>query len=132
MQFLKILTPVLVATIVAASVPSTALAQGANDSVLTEMAQAFRKGDRKKLAQLLPQARGHVLEPWAAYWELKARLDEASPQEVDAFLQRYAGTYQEDRLRNDWLLQLGKRREWEAFAAHHPLFRMSDDREVRC
>ena len=36
MQFLKILTPVLVATIVAASVPSTALAQGANDSVLTE------------------------------------------------------------------------------------------------
>ena len=67
MQFLKILTPVLVATIVAASVPSTALAQGANDSVLTEMAQAFRKGDRKKLAQLLPQARGHVREPWAAY-----------------------------------------------------------------
>ena len=55
MQFLKILTPVLVATIVAASVPSTALAQGANDSVLTEMAQAFRKGDRKKLAQLLPR-----------------------------------------------------------------------------
>ena len=132
MQFLKILTPVLVATIVAASVPSTALAQGANDSVLTEMAQAFRKGDRKKLSQLLPQARGHVLEPWAAYWELKARLDEASPQEVDAFLQRYAGTYHEDRLRNDWLLQLGKRREWEAFAAHHALFRMSDDREVRC
>jgi soluble lytic murein transglycosylase len=25
------------------------------------------------------------LEPWAAYWELKARLDEASPQEVQAF-----------------------------------------------
>ena len=132
MQFLKILTPVLVATIVAASAPSTALAQTPNDSVLTEMGQAFRKGDRKKLAQLLPQARGHVLEPWAAYWELKARLDEASPQEVEAFLLRYAGTYHEDRMRNDWLLLLGKRREWEAFAAHHSLFRMSDDREVRC
>ena len=132
MQFLKILTPLLAGAVLATAMPSPAQAQGADDSVLTEMSQAFRKGDRKRLAQLLPQARGHVLEPWAAYWELRARLDEASPQEVDAFLARYAGTYQEDRLRNDWLLLLGQRRDWESFAAHHAQYRMSDDKEVRC
>jgi soluble lytic murein transglycosylase len=43
-----------------------------------------------------------------AYWELRARLDEASGQrDPGRFLRRLAGTYQEDRLRNDWLLQLG-------------------------
>ncbi|UUZ72694.1 hypothetical protein LP415_03415 [Polaromonas sp. P1(28)-8] len=48
------------------------------------------------------------------------------------FLARYAGTYQEDRLRNDWLLLLGQRRDWAAFAAEYPNYRMNDDREVRC
>jgi soluble lytic murein transglycosylase len=103
----------------------------ADDSLL-EMNQAYRKGDRKRMAALLPQLRGHVLEPWAAYWELRNRLDTASPAEVQAFFVRFAGTYQEDRLRNDWLLQLGQRRDWTAFALEHPSYRMSDDREVRC
>ncbi len=100
--------------------------------MLLDMNSAFKRGDRRKLAQLLPQARGHALEAWAAYWELKARLGEASAQEVQAFLARYPGTYQEDRMRNDWLLLLGQRRDWESFAIEHPQYRMGDDREVRC
>ena len=111
---------------------TNAVVTSAGDSVILEMNQAFRRGDRKRLAALLPQARGHALEPWAAYWELKARLAEASTQEVDNFIARYAGTYQEDRLRNDWLLLLGERRDWAGFAAEHPKFRMGDDKEVRC
>ena len=102
------------------------------DSVLLEMNQAFKKGDKARLTALLPQASGHALEPWAAYWELKARLDEASGAEVQAFLSRYVGTYQEDRLRNDWLLLLGQRRDWGSFAAEYPKYRMKDDKEVRC
>lgn len=132
MQLLRaILTPLVAAGVLAAAAP-LALAQNRGDDTLVEMQQAFRKGDRKKLEQLLPAARGHVLEPWAAYWELKLRLAEASPQEIQAFLQRYAGTYQEDRLRNDWLLLLGQRRDWAQFAEQHAQYRMSDDREVRC
>ncbi|CAN5430274.1 lytic transglycosylase domain-containing protein [soil metagenome] len=118
-----------------AQTPSGALLPGTNaasDSVIVEMNKAFRRGDKNRLTQLLPQARGHALEPWAAYWELKARLDEASPQEVQAFLARYAGSYQEDRLRNDWLLLLGQRRDWATFSAEHANYRMNDDREVRC
>ncbi len=96
------------------------------------MNKAFKRGDKGRLAQLLPQARGHALEPWAAYWELKLRLGEAGAQEVQDFFSRYAGTYQEDRLRNDWLLLLGQRRDWAGFAAEYPNYRMNDDKEVRC
>ena len=102
------------------------------DNLIVEMNQAFKRGDRKKLSALLPQAKGHALEAYAAYWELKARLDEASPRDVQDFFARYPSTYQEDRLRNDWLLLLGQRRDWAAFAAEYPNYRMGDDKEVRC
>lgn len=102
------------------------------DDVLLEMQQAFRQNNKARLTQLLPAAQGHVLEPWAAYWELRARLDTAGPTEIQAFLARYAGTYQEDRMRNDWLLMLGQRRDWETFALEYPRYRMNDDRDVRC
>ena len=102
------------------------------DSVLVEMAAAFKKTDKKRLTELLPQASGHSLAPWAAYWELKARLEEASDADIQRFLARYVGTYQEDRLRNDWLVLLGQRRDWGNFAAQYPQYRMRDDKEVRC
>ncbi len=126
MQFRTILT-LIVATLACA-----AQAQTRADDLVLEMNQAFKRGDTRKLSQMLPQLRGHALEPWAAYWELRARLDSASTQEIQGFFSRYAGTYQEDRLRNDWLLLLGQRRDWTTFEAEHPKFRMNDDREVRC
>ena len=138
-KWFGILTPLLVAAVFGGS-GAVAQAQGAasmpgalsGDEAVLEMQKAFRKGDKARLAQLLPATQGHPLEPWAAYWTLRARLDEAQDGEVEAFLQRWAGSYQEDRLRNDWLLLLGQRRDWERFAALHPAFRMNDDREVRC
>jgi soluble lytic murein transglycosylase len=102
------------------------------DEALLEMHQASRKMDRTRLSSLLPQVQGHTLEPLAAYWELRSRLDTASEAEVQAFLTRHAGSYYEDRLRNDWLLQLGRRRDWSAIVAEFPKYRMQDDREVRC
>ena len=129
----------VVAPVLSVALLSPAFAQSpapgtnaAGDNLLLDMSQAFRRGDRRKLTQLLPQAKNHPLEPWAAYWEIKSRLGEASTQELQDFLGRYAGTYQEDRLRNDWLLLLGQRRDWTTFEAEHPQYRMSDDKEVRC
>jgi soluble lytic murein transglycosylase len=102
------------------------------DEVILDMNQAFKKNDKGQLTRLLPRAKGHTLEPWAAYWELRVRLDQASDSEIQQFLSQYAGTYAEDRLRNDWLLQLGRQREWSTFAQEYSRFRMNDDREVRC
>ncbi|WP_051236908.1 transglycosylase SLT domain-containing protein [Ottowia thiooxydans] len=111
--------------------PQSASAPG-SDGIILDMREAARRGDKARLAALLPLARGHALEPWAAYWEMKARLDEANVLDVQDFLSRYAGSYQEDRLRNDWLLLAGKRRDWAGFSAEWPRFRMRDDREARC
>ncbi|MEN9889346.1 MAG: Soluble lytic murein transglycosylase precursor [Pseudomonadota bacterium] len=110
----------------------TVLAQNRGDEALLEMQQAYRKADKARLSALLPQLQGHTLEPLAAYWELRTRLDTASESEIQGFLQRYAGSYYEDRLRNDWLLQAGKRRDWSTIANEHPKYRMGDDRELRC
>ena len=129
MQFRTILTLIALAWSCTASAQAPA---PRGDDLILEMNQAFKRGDKRRLAQLLPQARGHVLEPWAAYWELKARLDEASAQEVQDFFARYPGSYQEDRLRNDWLLLLGQRRDWSNFADEIARYRMGDDRELRC
>jgi soluble lytic murein transglycosylase len=124
-MLLRILTPIVLAL-------SLSVQAQPRDDQVVEAWQAWRQGNRAKLAQIVPQVRGHALEPWVAYWELRLRLDTASPAEVQDFFTRYAGTYQEDRLRNDWLLLLGQRRDWSNFAAEYPKFRMNDDREVRC
>jgi soluble lytic murein transglycosylase len=102
------------------------------DDAIVEMSEAAKRGDKARLKALLPQVRGHALEPWGVYWEMKARLAEASAAEIQATLQSLAGTYQEDRLRNDWLQLLGSRRDWGTFASEYAKYRMHDDREVRC
>ena len=130
MLFRVILTSIALA--VPFALPLASQAQNKGDDLILEMSHAYKKADGKRLATLLPQARGHALEPWAAYWELRLRLDTASVQEIHDFFARYSGTYQEDRLRNDWLLLLGARRDWATFAFEYPHYRMNDDKEVRC
>ena len=43
------------------------LAHARGDEAVLEMHQAFKKGERQRLATLLPQVQGHPLEPLAAY-----------------------------------------------------------------
>ncbi len=113
--------------------PRPAVAQGA-DSTVQDAREAFRKKDRPRLAALRVQANAEAnpLAMWVEYWELGNRLADAQQPELSAFAQRWSGSYVEDRLRNDWLLELGRRRDWADFAAEYPRFRMNDDREVTC
>ncbi len=122
----------LSAAAVLAGAPGAAIAQPSPERTLQEMREAFRKNDQRTLREGLPRLQGHVMEPLAAYWELKSRLDSASPDEIRAFLRRWTGSYYEDRLRNDWLLLLGRRGDWSNFRLEHAQYRMNDDREVQC
>ena len=121
-----------IATLVLWSFLTPAVAQTSADNVIIDMAQAYRKADRRSLENLLPRAKGHLLEPWAAYWTYSAQLNELSTPELQGFFNQYAGTYQEDRLRNDYLLLLGRRRDWGQFTKFYPEFRMRDDKQVEC
>jgi len=105
-----------------------------SDDPVVAAREALRKKDKPQLAAARQAllARGHPLAQWVDYWELSNRLGEAQQPELTAFYARWGGTYVEDRLRNDWLLELGKRRDWAHFSAEYPRFRMNDDREVSC
>jgi soluble lytic murein transglycosylase len=107
-------------------------AQGSSDAALLEMRDAFRRNATPTLTALLWRVQGHTLEPMAVYWEAKARLESATHADVRLALSRMAGTYWEDRLRNDWLLVLGRQRDWATFEAELPRYRMNDDRQVQC
>ena len=109
------------------------LAAGTDDTLL-QAREALRRKDQAALAAAaasLQRAR-HPLAQWADYWALTNRLVEARQADLDAFYARWPGTYVEDRLRNDWLLELGARRDWANFRVEFPRFRMNDDREVTC
>lgn len=106
----------------------------ADDTLITTAKDAWRQQDRVQLLRLRNAAMSehHLLAPWVDYWELNNRLSSASADEVEAFFARWPHTYVEDRLRNDWLLELGKRRDWPRLLATYAGFRMDDDKEVRC
>jgi soluble lytic murein transglycosylase len=52
--------------------------------------------------------------------------------EIRQFLERYDGTAIADRLRNDWLLLLGRARDWRVFDEQYPRFALNDDTQVKC
>jgi len=112
-----------------------AMAQSGDDVILAarEAARGSRP-DLARLASLREQALTgqHPLAMWPDYWLQRANLKTARQADLDAFYARWPGTYVEDRLRNDWLLELGQRRDWPNFRRDYVRFRMDDDREVRC
>ena len=112
----------------------TGNATNASDDVIRDARDAFQRHDRARLALLRATALTNrlPLAPWVDYWELTNRLSEVSADEVEQFYARWPGTYVEDRLRNDWLLEVGHRRDWDAFKRDYPRFRMNDDRSVTC
>jgi soluble lytic murein transglycosylase len=126
----------VVALVLAVPGPVQAAPPGVDPQAATvlDAREALRKRDRKALAALRQQAHAEAnpLALWVEYWELFNRLNEAQQPELSAFAERWSGSYVEDRLRNDWLLELGRRRDWANFSAEFPRFRMADDRQVTC
>ncbi len=109
-------------------------AGASTDNPVVAAREALRLKDAPRLAAAASavNAAGHPLAQWVEYWELLNRLPQAQQAELDAFYARWSGSYVEDRLRNDWLLELGRRRDWARVTTEFPRFRMNDDREVTC
>ena len=120
--------PFLVFALVATSVVH------ANDAAVKDAGDGFRLGELRRVTAALPQVRGHVLEGYVEYWSLRLQIDRADQGargEIDRFLKKYSGTAVGDRMRVDWLKQLGKTGDWDAFAATSAGFE-TDDSEVAC
>lgn len=116
--------------VLALGMPIAAAASAADESIVAAQ-DAFRAGDKVKLATQLAASRGHELEAYVEYWSLQLRLDEMPAAEVSGFLQRQRGTLVADRLRGDWLKQLGKSGRWEEFDREYPAL-VYGDQETTC
>ena len=113
MKLRTILTLILAAF---SPAPAQRPARPADDAILRDDSRPSRKTTRPGWRSCCRWPAAICSSPGPPTGSCAPGCDTATPQEVQDFLTRYAGTYQEDRLRNDWLLLLGQRRDWTAFA----------------
>ncbi len=92
---------------------------------------ANAKGNAALLATHARALKGHLLEPYADYWQLRLRLGEAAPGEVSDFFSKYTGALVAEQLRREWLIVLGKRQQWELFDAAFPNL-VTEDADTTC
>ena len=121
----------LLALVAAAFAAVAMAAPEPSDADFLAAKAAFERGDRGKLDILAPKLAGHILEPYVEYWQLRAKLDTASDDEVRAYLARWPGSPLGDRLRVEWLKSLGKRAQWETFGAEYSPA-AGEDLELAC
>ncbi|MCG6877000.1 MAG: lytic transglycosylase domain-containing protein [Betaproteobacteria bacterium] len=108
-----------------------AFAAKGDDAAIRAAADAFRRGQAKKLDRLAAQVAGHPLAPYVQYWQLKLHLEDADTATVREMLARNDGLLLGEQLRNDWLRVLGKRSQWDEFLAEYPRL-AADDPDVTC
>lgn len=92
---------------------------------------AFRAGNAKKLAQLAQRLKKSPLEVYVSYYQLKLDLEKADVATIKQFLARPEDTPMVNRLRIDWLKQLGKKQQWDLFDAEYPRV-LNEDTELTC
>jgi soluble lytic murein transglycosylase len=92
---------------------------------------AHRSGNLTRLEAYVPRLQGHVLEPYANYWQLLGQLEQAEPDAVQQFMQRYADSALADRLRGEWLKVLGRKADWALFLGEYPNL-VNEDAVITC
>ncbi|MDD5383320.1 MAG: transglycosylase SLT domain-containing protein [Gallionella sp.] len=92
---------------------------------------AFRAGDAVKLGRFAQRLKNTPLEVYASYYRLRLGLENADANAVKDFLSRPEDTPMIDRLRGEWLKQLGKKQQWEWFDAEYPRL-LNEDTELTC
>jgi len=93
--------------------------------------EAYVAGNIGRLDAYAKRLQDYVLEPYVAYWQMRARLESATPETVSAFILRYDDTLLADRLRGEWLKVLAKKDEWNLFSAEFPLL-LNESVELTC
>jgi len=122
----------------AATVPAAAGAAPQNEAARVDddtfllLREAARQNDSARANALSSRLPNYVLAPYVDYYRIKPRLREAGADEIRALLQRHQGTAVADRLRTDWLLELGRARDWTNFDRELAQAARSDDLQVRC
>jgi soluble lytic murein transglycosylase len=107
---------------------------GTPDDLFLALRDASRNNDLDTVNALAPRLADYAIPSYVDYYSLKPRLRDlqASQTEIRSFLSRYEGSAIADRLRNDWLLELGKAGDWDTFDEQYPQFVLDDDTQLKC
>ncbi|WP_043343169.1 lytic transglycosylase domain-containing protein [Cupriavidus basilensis] len=113
---------------------------GNPDDAFVALREAARKNDVARTDAISATLVDYPISSYVEYFRIKPQMFDASglaridapDDQVRAFLQRYKGEAIADRMRNDWLLVLGKKRDWANFDAEYPQFVLKDDTQVEC
>ena len=103
-----------------------------DDDIFQALREAALRGDAVNAAKLADRLPHYAIPSYVDYYRLKPRLGNATAGEVRDFLKRNEATAIGDRLRNDWLLELGRRGDWTAYDEQYPLFVVGDDLQLKC
>ncbi|WP_374041335.1 transglycosylase SLT domain-containing protein [Massilia sp. IC2-278] len=120
------------ASVTALAATPASEASRADDDTFLLLREAARQNDAARTNALASRLPNYVLPGYVEYYRLKPRLREATQDEVLDVLRRFEGSAVADRLRTDWLLELGRQREWNLFEREMALLTRSDDLQVRC
>jgi soluble lytic murein transglycosylase len=110
--------------------PLIAFANPGDDQFLAAR-EAFRNGERARLAKSLDALQGNEMRPWVEYWQLRLKLEDNQPQGIPDFLARESGSYIAEKLRGDWLRWLGRQASWDSFQQEYPKLAQPDT-ELSC
>jgi soluble lytic murein transglycosylase len=111
------------------------------DRTFIELREAAKRNDVARSQTLAASLSNYPYDDYVAYFRIKpqlfdsaggARADSNADSQVMSFLNQYQGTALADRMRNDWLLVLGKRKDWARFEVEYPKFVLDDDTQVKC
>lgn len=103
-----------------------------DDDAFLLLRDAVRQDDATKVDFYAARLGSYSIPSYVDYYRLKSRLKDATQADIRDFFKRYQGQAIVDRLRNDWLLELGRKRDWATFDEQYPLFVLNDDTQVKC
>ncbi|MFM8463936.1 MAG: lytic transglycosylase domain-containing protein, partial [Burkholderiaceae bacterium] len=102
------------------------------DADFLALREASLRGDTGESGRLAWRLSSYPIQSYVEYYRLYPRLPATPEGEIRQFLDRYDGTAIADRLRNDWLLLLGRAHDWRVFDEQYPRFVLNDDTQVKC
>ena len=108
------------------------VALNAADADFIALREASLRGDMGEAGRIAARLSDYPLQSYIDYYKLYPRLASAPEGEVRSFLSKYEGTAIGDRLRNDWLLLIGRARDWRLFDEQYPQFVLNDDTQLKC
>ncbi len=124
-------TALLLAGLAAFAVSPAPTFAATGDATFLSAREAYRNGERVRLGRQVDALKGHPLQPWAEYWQLRLRLEDGEDAGVADYIVRNEGAYLAEKLRGDWLRQLGKQRDWPSFQRLLPALALPDA-EINC